>query len=129
MSEIYELYEKLSWNSPQPIQESAILEARSIQDLGLFIQPMMQPNPKAVWKNCARVLADRSDEELVPHLPSLLQWLQDMNWPGADLIKRLAQIPLQLIRHPLALAISSARQARDEAWLSSLLQLENHYPV
>lgn len=36
-----------------------------------------------MWNNCAKILSDKSDEELSPYLPELFRWLKDLNWPGA----------------------------------------------
>ncbi|MBQ9119946.1 MAG: DivIVA domain-containing protein, partial [Lachnospiraceae bacterium] len=35
----------------------------------------------------ALILAEKSDEELSPHLIQLMEWLQDLNWPGAVCIQ------------------------------------------
>ena len=48
-----------------------------------FIQPLTLKHGKKAWKNCAVIIAEKSDEDLKPYLGELLEWLQDMNWMGA----------------------------------------------
>lgn len=48
-----------------------------------FIQPLTPKHNKNVWENCAVIIAEKSDENPKPYLVELLEWLQDMNWPGA----------------------------------------------
>lgn len=57
--------------------------AREIEDLSLLILPPATPD---VWECCAQVLVEKSDEALEPHLEKILEWIQDLNWPGALLI-------------------------------------------
>ena len=67
----------------------------------------------------------RSDEELEPFLHLLLEWLQDMNWPGEDIIfNRLAQMPIQRIEEALAFSKYIAGERNDKCWLAELNALE-----
>lgn len=80
---IDQIFEMLSWNNEEKIQEQGIEEAEKIKHLSVLIQPM---ESKSIWENCAKVLASKSDQELESYLIPLFEWLQDMNWPGADVI-------------------------------------------
>lgn len=122
MHPIDELFERLSWGSPLEVQQAAIEEARSIQNLWMFVLPGYR---KDVWENCARILAEHSDEELEPYLDGMFEWLQDMNWPGAfiifDRMKRLAEP-----RRSRRLKAIKARAAKldDDEWIYYLNELE-----
>lgn len=83
MVDITEIMDMLDWHMPYEIQSKGIFLARDTETIIPFIQPLTPKHNKNVWGNCARIIAERSDEELKPYLVELLEWLQDMNWPGA----------------------------------------------
>lgn len=67
------------------------------------------------------VLSNLSDEEINPHLPELLEWLQDINWPVAGPVsERLQKVGVQLA--PLIIEVL---KGEDHIWkyyiLSGLL--------
>ena len=78
-----EIMDMLDWNMPLEIQLEGISLARNIKKIASFIQPLTPKYNKNVWLNCAVIISERSDEEIKPYLPEVLEWLQDMNWPGA----------------------------------------------
>lgn len=121
-----DFYSRLLWGQPKEVQQAAIEEARSIQNLWLFIQPMILPNPKAVWENCAIILAQRTDSELEPYLPQIFEWLQDLNWPGAIIIhNRLLDMEEQMLSRQLARSQKRAQTEKDDEWLFNLKYLQD----
>ncbi|MBQ9012424.1 MAG: DUF5071 domain-containing protein [Bacilli bacterium] len=40
-------------------------------------------------ENCVKIISYKNDEELKKYFPLLMEWLKDMNWPGANIIKKL----------------------------------------
>lgn len=86
MYDINEIYKMLDWQSKFGDQLRGIRLARNLDDLSLLILPCANGKNKAVWDNCARALYELSDDRLEKYLPSLLEWLQDLNWPGALII-------------------------------------------
>lgn len=86
MYDINEIYKMLNWKSRFGDQLQGIKLARNLDDLSLLILPCANGESKGIWENCARVLYEMSDERLEKYLPSLLEWLQDLNWPGALII-------------------------------------------
>ena len=61
------------------------------------------------------------NQELEFYLLKLFMWLQDMNWPGADLIfQRLQKMPLDLLRLPYEISYKLAHRMNDMVWLSVL---------
>ncbi len=86
MYDINEIYRMLNWKSRFGDQLQGIKLARNLDDLSLLILPCANGESKCVWENCARSLYEISDERLEKYLPSLLEWLQDLNWPGALII-------------------------------------------
>lgn len=51
------------------------------------------------------------------HIPALLLWLQDMNWPGADTIARL----LRTFGKPIIAPIQQILQDKDGTWIYWIL--------
>lgn len=89
---IDDIMDMLDWNNPPIVQEKGRKLAREIRCINVFMQPGHFGHCKNVWDNCAQILAERSDLELRPYFSKLLEWLEDMNWPGADCIfQRLIQ--------------------------------------
>lgn len=86
MNSIDKIYEMLHWHSHFGNQLEGIKLARKLEDLSLLILPFANGESKSLWENCARALYEISDERLEHYLPSLIEWLQDLNWPGALII-------------------------------------------
>lgn len=86
MYNIDDIMDMLDWNQSKEEQEKGLKLAKNIKSINVFIQPLDPKHNKNVWENCAKVLSERSDEELKPYIIPLLEWLQDMNWPGAFII-------------------------------------------
>ncbi len=80
------IYKLLDWNSGENDNSIGIDLASKMHELQFFILPETEQYNKNVWENCAVVLDKKSDAEIAPFLPELFEWLQDMNWPGADRI-------------------------------------------
>ena len=115
---IDELFEMLSWNNTEEIQQKGITEGQKVKYLSAFIQPI---ESKSVWENCAKILSAKSDSELERYLPELFQWLQDMTWPGAEIIySRLQRMSQDKIAFAHSLSISNAKKLNDKIWLQVL---------
>ena len=126
---IDEIYELFIWDESLSDEENAAREKRGIEEAGKlkniypFIQPVIVPSQKSksVWDSCAKVIALRSDSELEPFLYLLFKWLQDMNWPGAEIISsRLAQIPYPQIEPAFQHSRQRAEKENDKMWLMGL---------
>ena len=79
MYDINEIYKMLNWQSRFGDQLRGIKLARNLDDLSLLILPCANGESKSIWENCARALYEISDDRLEKYLPSLLEWLQDLN--------------------------------------------------
>lgn len=124
---IDEIYNLFIWDPSLSPEENEARIARGmalaakVRYLYPFIQPMLPGHSKSAWDPCARVLAARSDDELEPHLYQLFEWLQDRNWPGADIIwDRLLRFPFSRLESFHSLACTVARRTDDEVWLEVL---------
>lgn len=97
------IYKMLSWKNSFEVQSEGIKLAREINDLSLLVQPPADPS---VWEHCAKILCEKTDAELEPYLDGLLEWLQDLNWPGAlTIVERLKTFSGKKLKKPLEKAI------------------------
>ena len=133
MTDIDEVYDLFTWDNTYTPEEYSQREqqglelTKGVKYLFPFLQPIL-PNrkSKSVWEPCAKVIADRSDEELTPYLYSLFKWLQDLNWPGSEIIlERLAKMPKTLTEEALKYSKSRAEKDQDEMWLVRLKEFES----
>lgn len=121
---ILEIYKMLRCYSSYGDQLKGIKLARELDDLSLIILPSVDGESKYLWDNCARALYEISDERLEPYLSSLLEWLQDLRWPGALIIlDRLRGFPPEIIKAPLQFSVQEAIDNKDGAWLDYLSEL------
>ena len=87
---IDEVLGMLSEVNPEEVQQAGLELARQVKTVSIFVQPASGRIGMDVWENCAKVLAERPDQELEPILDRLFGWLRDTTLPGAITIaKRL----------------------------------------
>ncbi len=124
MVDIDYIMELLDWHSSSEDQALGIKLARDVECINAFLAPGI-PYGKRVMDNCAIILSERTDEELAPYLVELLEWLQDLNWPGAfcilDRLQQYADDP----RYDTAfnICLKYAEALGDEVWESNLRML------
>ena len=115
------LYEMLDEEQPIEIQEAALREARKIKSLSVLMQPVEY---KWSWENCAKVICEKTDKELNSYKYEMLEWLQDINWPGAFLImERLEKMNPQLLLNATIYAVKQALLLKDNEWLTYMSYL------
>ena len=116
----------LDWNNSIEKQEQGIALAKDVKCINVFLQPCSKNYNKNVWDNCAKILSARSNEELSPYMIELMEWLQDMNWPGAfcifDRLKEM--VNEQLFQYSYTICLKCARALDDETWESNLRMLK-----
>lgn len=115
----------LDWHQPKKVQEKGRMLAGKIKDLGLLIQPLFPEYNKNVWDNCASIIAEKDDTELEPFLIELLEWTQDMNWPGAECIfKRIKKYSIKsTLDTAIKYCIETAKEQHDNNWEKTLMHL------
>ena len=120
MFDIDYVMDLLDWNNSAEKQMQGIKLAREIKCINVFLQPGL-PYGKSVWNNCAKILSERTNEELSPYLIDLMEWLQDMNWPGAfDIYARIKRMNVDCIMENYIYAIKIALKYQDINWLDYL---------
>jgi len=130
MDELSKIYEMLDWNKPCDVQSEGRSLASKMEDLNVLIQPVWGKTVnKNVWDNCSLVLSSKTDEELIPYIPKLLEWLQDMNWPGSvQIYKRLLSFKdRELLKKAINESLEEAEKQNDSIWGFYLKQLLTVY--
>lgn len=114
----------LNWKNSPETQLEGISLAKKINNLSLFIQPSAPPS---AWEHCASILFEKSDFELEPYLDELLEWLQDINRPGAMIIlERLKKFSGEALKSSLENAVLKSEKMPTEdglMWLDYLSEL------
>lgn len=125
MIDVSTILNMLDWHMPPEVQARGISLAKDIEDIDPFIQSLTPKHNKNVWDNCAIIIAGRSDEEIKPHLVKLLEWLQDMNWPGAfSIMSRLQKyLDHDYMRSAIKICIEKAKGLGDAVWEDNLYSL------
>jgi len=125
MYSIDEIMDMLDWNNSAEIQQKGIELAHSVESINVFVLPANPRSSKNVWGNCAKILSDKPDEKLNPYLSQLLEWLEDLNWPGASIIlDRLKKYcDVQWLSFELVIYVKRAVATKSHVWLSNLAEL------
>lgn len=125
MIDINQIFYMLSGDRDEVTQATGIREAQNIEYLSILFQPI---ESKSVWENCARVLASKTDDTLAKYQYQMLEWLQDMNWPGAQIIfDRLLEMPASMLSMPFQYSLKKAQALNDEPWTYWLLIFQQKY--
>ena len=113
--DVNELFEMLNWNNDEEIQKKGIEEGKKIKYLSILMQPI---EDKGIWENCAKIISQKSDKTLQPYINLLLEWLQDANWPGYNIIyDRIKSMPIELIISDFKNSLKKAVRQENITWI------------
>lgn len=121
--EIVEEIAGLDWKHPEEVQAASRMSVAS--RLGDDLSPLMMQNlQKTQWENAAEVLKNVEISKVVPFVPELLEWLKDINWPGAQKVfEIILKVHAQELLPHLDVAIAKAREETDKVWQATLVLL------
>lgn len=124
------LYEHLrdlsSWNSSE-VQQEAIEAINAVvsRDAGILMDVIYMSEDKYEWANRARIVCIQNDKALERYVPRMLEWLKDINWPGAELMyERLEKMQGRYVDRDIENAIRWAKEDRHDRWLRALYGLK-----
>lgn len=119
MEDIQALIQKLDWDTPAAEQAEAIQKLQDIRDEELHL--LVQPLGKEYWGGAAEVIVKLGYPRVKPILPGLLEWIQDMNWPGS---RRIAPF-LREVGDPLIPYIQEVfrNYSQDEEWMYWIFEM------
>lgn len=120
---IDEIMDMLDWNKSEEIQQKGIEIASGIKCLSAFVLPMN--TSKSVWDNCAIILAAKSDVVLEPYLLWILEWLKDLNWPGALIILERLKVfsEVEMLAFHVNEKVRIASATNNGCWLNGMSEL------
>ena len=77
-----------------------------------------------LWDNCAVILSKKSDEILRPYFSRLLEWIEDLNWPGAlTILDRLLRCNIDPFSFDFIECVRTAMATNNQKWLDNLSEL------
>lgn len=122
---IDEIMDMLDCNNSVEIQEKGIELAKNVKCINVFILPKHLGCNKNVWENCAKVLVDKTDKILNPYLIRILEWIEDLNRPGALIIvDRLKKFyDTKMFSFAIKECIKIASGTDNQIWLKNLSEL------
>jgi hypothetical protein len=105
---------------PEEMNDKVIKEITGLP--GFNYSVLLQPvGRKVCWENCALIFSKATDAVVVEHLDGLFEWLQDLNWPGAETIMgRLEELPASILAPKLAGAKDRALAMNRMQWYKYL---------
>lgn len=122
-----ELVNKLSWNCSTEDQEKAIEELSKLPVDS--IKYLIQPNGKEYWHNAAIVIKNIIERNKISHqeeeiISSLMEWTEDLNWPGTStIIECLKILPQNLVEKMIQNSLRIAKENKDNCWIESLNEI------
>jgi len=117
-NKINDLIKKLDWDAPLEAQYEAIEKLSDLKELDIIIESSKKDYLK---ENCALILSNYSNEELLPYLSKLFEWLKDEDIPGFFIIhERIQGFPKQRIEDAYKKAIKLAKTSKNNRWLEIL---------
>lgn len=77
-------------------------------------------------KTARKYWSAKGIRSLTSILLPMFQWLQDMNWPGAELIyERLKRMPIEQLEIAYKISLSMAESTGDTVWKEVLIDFWN----
>ncbi|WP_425800846.1 DUF5071 domain-containing protein [Desulfitobacterium sp. Sab5] len=125
MSGITGLIGDLDWSKPEEVQKAAIKKLLEIDDLNLVLLAQQSDVcHKSCWYNAAKILKTIGYPRINSVLPYLMEWFQDINWPGVDTIAEALRTisPIELIPY-IEEASKHAIAHNDDSWAFGLVTL------
>ncbi|MDR3599512.1 MAG: DUF5071 domain-containing protein [Desulfosporosinus sp.] len=125
MDNINELIRDLDWSKPEDVQKKAMEQLQEINDSNLFyLAQQSELNYKYCWHNAALVLKAIGYPRIKPVLPYLMEWFQDINWPGVRTIVEIFRniSPTKLLPFIEDASMLSIRE-NDDFWALGVISL------
>lgn len=125
MTNIDEIMYLLDWKRSPAEQQKGILLAREVVCMKAFFQPVSAGYSKSVWENCATIICERPDKELLPYITDMILWIEDLNWPGAEQIQQrlIAFQDVSMLASVLNSLVPALEKLEKTSWLMFLSDL------
>ncbi|MBA2939978.1 DUF5071 domain-containing protein [Paenibacillus sp. CGMCC 1.16610] len=126
LEDIYKLIKDLSWNNPEHVQRDAVKELSNLKDEDVILLAKQSNDlcSKPCWDNAAIVLKNIGYPANAMALPYLMEWFQDITWPGVrPIITTLKDIETKILIPHIKNASISAINENDDCWANGLVYL------
>ncbi|MHC1683090.1 MAG: DUF5071 domain-containing protein [Clostridiaceae bacterium] len=126
MDNIEFLIRDLDWNKSEYVTNNAIQELLKVSEEEAILLAKQSNNLccKSCWHNAALVLKEIEYPRNRLALPYLIDWFQDINWPGIQtIIELLKEIDVEILIPYIKEATNKALNDNDELWAFGILYL------
>ena len=114
---IDEIMDMLDYRNDEETQQKGIELAGGIRTIDVFFMPKAPGSGMNNWENCAKVLANRSDDELELYAFDLMDWIHDLYRPGVEIIiERLKNFTKPSPHLINAIRMCAKRALAEEDW-------------
>lgn len=104
-------------SNDEQLKHIELLLKESTLDPSIFLCP----GEKRHWANAALVLLIMGPEKTTSILDGLFEWIQDLNWPGAEIIMELLlQYPKDVINPMITKMLEKAKCENDDNWYDNI---------
>jgi hypothetical protein len=113
--EIDEYLRNLDSDVPQYLQDYAIIQLSNLEESKLHL--LLRPISKSHWRNAAIVLREIGYPRVKSIIPELLEWIQDINWPGSkEIVDLLTTVDYEIVPY-----VKQILKSGDGIWITWLL--------
>ena len=83
-----------------------------------YVSELILPvGEKSLWQRCAFIISKMPIDFIAEHAVELMEWFQDLNWPGVDeIFTALSRLPEDELAVALNKSLKTARNTQDEEW-------------
>ncbi len=114
--------QQLHWDTPEPLRNEVKEKLKQMSENQM--QMLIFPHGKGYWDGAAEVITAIGLPRVQNIMPGVMEWLQDMNWPGSQIIYDfLCHQKKETILPHINKALHTASQQNDEMWLYWMMQL------
>ncbi|AKL95054.1 hypothetical protein CACET_c16050 [Clostridium aceticum] len=126
MEDIEKFIRDLNWNNPKDITDKAIQELLKVneEEAVLLANQSNDLCNKSCWHNASIVLKEIGYPRNRLALPYLMNWFQDVNWPGVPVVVELLKdIDIETLVPHIKHAMEKALRDNDSFWAFGILYL------
>lgn len=118
----------LEWNTPETVKTEAKEKLKHMDNDQL---PMLLfPHGKSCWDGAAEVITEIGLPRIHGIMPGVMEWLQDMNWPGAKIIfDYLEKQSKETMLPHIQQALHKANEQNDQMWLYWMMYLMENMQI
>ena len=104
-----------------PVFEAAANKILTHTDEYDVAELILPAGEKGLFQRCAFIIARMPMDFIAKHAVDLMEWFQDLNWPGAEeIFAALSRLPEDALTAALNQSLEIARNAQDEEWAYNL---------